>query len=71
VQTCQVGGGKTVGDPATDLMPENGHWAHDRRGRVPDGGPIQEDWSKERTRQGERKVGWKAHPEGGEVANCG
>ena len=52
-------------------MPENGHWAHDRRGRVPDSGPIQKDWSKERTRQGEAEVGGKAHPRGGEAADCG
>jgi len=45
-------------------MPEDGHSAHDRRGRVPDSGSIEEDWSKERTRQGETKVGGKAHPGG-------
>jgi len=71
VQTYQVGGGKTVGDPPTDPMPENGHWAHDRQGRVPDSGPIQEDRCKERTRLGETKIGWKAHPGGGEAANRG
>jgi len=52
-------------------MPENSLWAHDRRGRVPEGGSIQKDWSKERTRQGETKVGGKAHPRGGEAADCG
>jgi len=52
-------------------MPENGHRAHDRLGRDPDGGSIQEDWGKERTRQGETKVGWKAHPGGGEAADRG
>ena len=52
-------------------MPENRHWAHDRRGRVPDSGSIQEDWSEERTRQGETKVGGKAHSGGGEAADCG
>jgi len=52
-------------------MPENRHWAHDRRGRVPDSGPVQKDWSKERTRQGEAKVGGKAHPRGGEAADRG
>jgi len=46
-------------------MLEDGHRAHDRRGRVPDSGPIKENWSKERTRLGERKVEWKAH-HGGE-----
>jgi len=71
VQTCYVGGGKTVGDPPTDPMPKNGHRAHDRRGRVPDRRPIQENRSKERARQGETKVGWKAHPGGGEAANRG
>jgi len=40
VQTCYVGGEKTVGDPPTDPMPENGHPAHDRRGKVPHSAPI-------------------------------
>ena len=71
MQTCEVGGRKTIGDPPTDPMPEDRHLAHDRRGRVPDGGPIQKDWSKERTRQGETKVGGKAHPRGGEAADRG
>jgi len=66
VQTCYVGGEKTVGDPPTVPMPENGHRAHDRQGRVPDNGPIHENRSKERARQGETKGGWKAHP-GGET----
>ena len=52
-------------------MPENGHRAHDRRGRVPDGGPIYKNRGKERTRQGEREVGWEAHPGGGEATNRG
>jgi len=71
VQTCYVGGGETVGDPPTDPVPENGHRTHDGRGRVPDSGPIQENWSKERTRQGETKVGWQANPRGGEAAERG
>jgi len=71
VQTCQVGGGEAVGDPSTDPMPKNRHWAHDRRGRVPDSGPIQKDRSKKRTRQGETKVGRKAYPRGGEAADRG
>ena len=50
-------------------MTEDGHQAHDRWGRVPDSRPIQENRSKERTRQGETKVGWVAHPGGGEVVN--
>ena len=71
MQTCKVGGRKAIGDPPTDLMPKNRHLAHDKRGRVPDSGPIQKDWSKERTRQGEAKVGGKAHPRGGEAADRG
>ena len=30
VQICYVGGEKLVGDPPTDPVLENGHWAHDR-----------------------------------------
>jgi len=71
VQTSYVGGGEAAGDPPTDPMPENGHRAHDRQGRVPESGPIQKNRSKERTRQGETEVGWKAYPGGGEVANRG
>jgi len=52
-------------------MPENRHWANDRRGRVPDSRSIQEDWIKERTLQGETKVGGKADPGGGEAADSG
>jgi len=40
VQTCCVGGGKTVSDPPADSMTENRHRAHDRRGSVPDTRPI-------------------------------
>ena len=40
-------------------------------GGAPDSGPIQKDRSKERTRQGETKVGGKAHPRGGEAADRG
>jgi len=52
-------------------MPENGHRAHDGRWGGPNRGPVQENWSKERTRQGETKVGWKAHPRRGEAADRG
>ena len=71
METCQVGGGEAVGDPPTDPMPKNRHWAHDRRGRAPYSGPIQKDRSKERTREGETKVGGKAHPRGGVAADRG
>jgi len=40
VQTRYGGGGITVGDPPTDPMPEDGHRAQDRGGRVPDSRPI-------------------------------
>jgi len=40
VQTCYVGGGKAVGHPPADPVPENGHLAHDRRGGVPDSRTI-------------------------------
>jgi len=40
VQTCYVGGGETVGDRPIDPLPENGHRAYDRRGRVPNSGPV-------------------------------
>ena len=43
MQTCCVGGGKTVGDPLTDPAPEHGHRAHDGRGEAPNSRPIQED----------------------------
>jgi len=38
---------------------------------VPHSRLIQENWSKERTRQGETKVRWKAHPGGREAADRG
>ena len=40
-------------------------------GGVPDSGPIKENWTKERTRQGETKIRWEAHPKGGEAADRG
>jgi len=40
VQVRYVGRGEAVSYPPTDPMPKNGHGAHDRRGRVPDSGPI-------------------------------
>ena len=71
MQTSYVGGAETVSGPPTDPMPENGHRSHDTRGRVPDSGPVEKNRSKERMRQGETKVEWKAHPQGGEAANHG
>jgi len=64
MQTSCVGGEKTVSDPPTDPSPKDGHRVQDGRRGVPDSGPIEENWSKERTRQGEAKVGWKAIPGG-------
>ena len=32
VQTCCVGGGKTVGDPSADPSPKGGHQVHDGSG---------------------------------------
>ena len=49
----------------------NGYRAHDGRWGGPNCGSIQENWSKERTRQGETNVGRKAHPRGGEAADRG
>jgi len=71
LQTCYVGGGKTIGDPPTDPVPKNGHRTHDRWGRVPDSGSVKENWSKKRTRQGVTEIGRKAHPWGGEAADPG
>ena len=64
MQTCYVGRGKTIGDPPTDPVPKHGHRTHHRRGRVADSRPVKENWSEKRTRQGETKVGRKAHPRG-------
>jgi len=32
MQTCCVGGGKTISDPPAEPMPKNRHWVHDGRG---------------------------------------
>jgi len=32
MQTCLVGGEKTIGDPPTDPLPQEGHWVQDGRG---------------------------------------
>jgi len=71
IQTCCVGGAKAVSDPPTDPSPKDGHRVQDGRRGVPESGPIQENGSKARTRQGETKVWWKAHPGGREAVNRG
>jgi len=38
-----VSGGKTVGDPPTDLTPKDGHWVHDSWGGAPNSKPVQEN----------------------------
>ena len=48
MQTCRVGGEKTIGDPPTDLSPEDGYRVEDGRGGAPNHRSIKEDLGQER-----------------------